>query len=68
MLAANPAYIPRNHRVEAVIRAAIDEDDFAAFHELVGVLSQPFEDQPALTRYAGPPAEHERVLQTFCGT
>ncbi|HEV2707787.1 MAG TPA: YdiU family protein [Pyrinomonadaceae bacterium] len=68
MLSANPAYIPRNHLVEAVIRAAIDEDDFAPFHELVAVLSNPFEEQPALTRYEEPPAEHERVLQTFCGT
>lgn len=68
MLAANPAYIPRNHRVEAVIRAATDEDDFAPFHELVEVLSNPFEDQPAFARYAEPPAERERVLQTFCGT
>ncbi len=68
MLAANPAYIPRNHRVEAVIRAAVDEGDFAPFHELVAVLSNPFEDQPAFARYAEPPAERERVLQTFCGT
>ncbi|HEX8190651.1 MAG TPA: YdiU family protein [Pyrinomonadaceae bacterium] len=68
MLAANPAYIPRNHRVEAVIRAAIDEDDFAPFHELLAVLSNPFEEQPAFTRYQEPPAERERVLQTFCGT
>lgn len=68
MLAANPAYIPRNHRVEAVIRAAVDEDDFAPFHELVTVLSNPFEDQTAFALYAEPPAERERVLQTFCGT
>jgi uncharacterized protein YdiU (UPF0061 family) len=68
MLAVNPAYIPRNHLVEAVIRAAIDEDDFAPFHELVAVLANPFEAQPAFARYAEPPAEHERVLQTFCGT
>jgi uncharacterized protein YdiU (UPF0061 family) len=68
MLTVNPAYIPRNHRVEAVIRAAIDEDDFAPFHELIAVLSKPFEDQPSFARYAEPPAEHERVCQTFCGT
>jgi uncharacterized protein YdiU (UPF0061 family) len=68
MLAANPAYIPRNHRVEAVIRAAVDEGDFAPFEELVAVLSNPFEEQPAFARYAEPPAERERVLQTFCGT
>lgn len=68
MLSANPAYIPRNHRVEAVIRAAVEEDDFAPFHELVSVLSNPCEDQPAFAWYEEPPAEHERVLQTFCGT
>jgi uncharacterized protein YdiU (UPF0061 family) len=68
MLAVNPAYIPRNHLVEAVIRAATDKDDFAPFHELVAVLSNPFETQPAFARYAEPAAEHERVLQTFCGT
>ncbi|HEX8353552.1 MAG TPA: YdiU family protein [Pyrinomonadaceae bacterium] len=68
MLAANPAFIPRNHLVEAVIRAAVDEDDFAPFHELLTVTSNPYEDQPAFARYAEPPADHERVLQTFCGT
>ncbi|HEX8748733.1 MAG TPA: YdiU family protein [Pyrinomonadaceae bacterium] len=68
MLAVNPAFIPRNHRVEAVIRAATDEGDFAPFHELVTVLSNPFEAQPAFARYADPPADEERVLQTFCGT
>jgi serine/tyrosine/threonine adenylyltransferase len=68
MLAVNPAFIPRNHRVEAVIRAAVDEGDFAPFHELVTVLSNPFEAQPAFARYTATPADHERVLQTFCGT
>jgi uncharacterized protein YdiU (UPF0061 family) len=68
MLAVNPAFIPRNHRVEAVIRAAVDEGDFAPFHELVTVLSNPFEAQPAFARYMEPPADDERVLRTFCGT
>jgi serine/tyrosine/threonine adenylyltransferase len=68
MLAVNPAYIPRNHRVEAVIRAASDEDDLAPFNELVTVLSNPFEDQPAFAPYAEPPEDRERVHRTFCGT
>jgi uncharacterized protein YdiU (UPF0061 family) len=68
MLAVNPAFIPRNHRVEAVIRAAVDRDDFAPFEELLTVLSTPFESQPAFAHYAEPPADHERVLRTFCGT
>src|ERR1700681_4092647 len=68
MRAVNPAFIPRNHRVEAVIEAAVTRDDFALFEELLTVLSKPFEDQPALSGYADPPEPHQRVLQTFCGT
>lgn len=65
---ANPAFIPRNHRIEAVIQAATNNDDFAPFEELLSVLSRPFEDQPQFDSYAQPPLEHERVLATFCGT
>jgi uncharacterized protein YdiU (UPF0061 family) len=68
MLRVNPAFVPRNHRVEAVIQAAVVDDDYAPFEELLGVLSRPFEDQPAFARYAEPPLAHERVHATFCGT
>jgi serine/tyrosine/threonine adenylyltransferase len=68
MRLVNPAFIPRNHRIEAVIDAAINRDDFAPFEELLMVLSKPYEDQPAFASYAEPPEPHQRVLQTFCGT
>jgi uncharacterized protein YdiU (UPF0061 family) len=68
MRAVNPAFIPRNHRVEAVIRAAVDADDYAPFEELLAVLSKPYEDQPGFAAYADPPRPEERVCQTFCGT
>jgi uncharacterized protein YdiU (UPF0061 family) len=68
MRSVNPAFIPRNHRVEAVIQAAMDSDDYAPFEELLKVLSKPFEDQPAFAEYAVPPKPEQRVLQTFCGT
>ena len=68
MQSANPAFIPRNHRVEAVIRAAVEEDDFGPLEELLAVLSQPYEDQLAHVHYAEPPRDDERVQQTFCGT
>jgi serine/tyrosine/threonine adenylyltransferase len=68
MRRVNPAFIPRNHRVEAVIRAGEDRDDFAPFEELLRVLSRPYDDQPEFAAYMAPPQEHERVLRTFCGT
>jgi uncharacterized protein YdiU (UPF0061 family) len=68
MRAVNPAFIPRNHRVEAVIQAAVQGDDFGPFEELLQVTSRPYEDQPAFAHYAEPPQPHERVTQTFCGT
>jgi uncharacterized protein YdiU (UPF0061 family) len=68
MRAANPAFIPRNHRVEAMIRAAVDRSDFGPFEELLALLSRPFDDRPEFAHYADPPAEEERVLATFCGT
>src|SRR5450631_1811624 len=68
MRSVNPAFIPRNHRIEAVIEAAVNRDDFAPFEELLTVLSKPFEDQPAFAAYAQAPEPHQCVLQTFCGT
>ena len=68
MRAANPAFIPRNHRVEAIIRAAVDREDFAPFEELLAVLSRPFDDQPEFLQYEDSPLDEERVLATFCGT
>jgi uncharacterized protein YdiU (UPF0061 family) len=68
MQAANPAYIPRNHRIEAVLSAAIERDDFAPFEELLTVLARPYEDRPAFAAYAEPPPPDQRVCTTFCGT
>jgi len=67
MRAVNPAFIPRNHRVEAVIAAAVN-NDYAPFEELLTVLSKPYEDQPSYAAYADPPLPDQRVLRTFCGT
>jgi uncharacterized protein YdiU (UPF0061 family) len=68
MRTVNPAFIPRNHLIEAVIDAAVNHDDFAPFEELLVVLSKPYQEQPTLAGYAEPPEPHQRVLQTFCGT
>jgi uncharacterized protein YdiU (UPF0061 family) len=68
MRGVNPAFIPRNHRVEEIIAAAIEHDDFAPFEALVRVLERPYADQPEHARWGEPPLPHERVRATFCGT
>jgi uncharacterized protein YdiU (UPF0061 family) len=64
----NPAFIPRNHQVEAMITAAVEREDFTHFHHMLDVLSRPYQEQPAARRSAEPPLAHERVAATFCGT
>jgi len=67
MQAANPAFIPRNHRVEEVIQAAV-AGDYAPFHKLGRVLAKPFDAQPENAAYQDPPKDDEVVARTFCGT
>jgi uncharacterized protein YdiU (UPF0061 family) len=64
----NPAYIPRNHRVEAALNAAVERQDYAPFEELLEVLANPFSEQPGRERYGEPARPQERVQWTFCGT
>ncbi|CAX27520.1 MAG: YdiU family protein [Methylorubrum extorquens] len=68
MRAANPAFIPRNHRVEEMITAAVERQDFAPFETLLTVLARPYDDQPDFAQYAERPEGGGRGYRTFCGT
>jgi uncharacterized protein YdiU (UPF0061 family) len=68
MQSVNPAYIPRNHRVEQAIQAAIIEGDLRPFERLFEAVTRPYEDQPNLRELAEPPKPDEVVHETFCGT
>ena len=68
MQAVNPVYIPRNHQIEAAIRAAEDREDYSVFHALNAVLQNPYVEQAGNERYQLPPAPEEVVSKTFCGT
>jgi uncharacterized protein YdiU (UPF0061 family) len=68
MRLVNPWVIPRNHRIEEVIAAAVERADFAPFEELLHVLARPYEDRSGMSPYGSPPRPEQRVLQTFCGT
>ncbi|WP_299887459.1 YdiU family protein [uncultured Ruegeria sp.] len=67
MHAANPVFIPRNHRVEQMIEAAV-QGDYTPFHRLNSVLGQPFLDQPDNADLTRPPSQSEVVQATLCGT
>ncbi|MCL4108022.1 UNVERIFIED_CONTAM: hypothetical protein GTU68_017050 [Idotea baltica] len=68
MQSVNPVYIPRNHQVEAAIRAAEDHNDFSKFEELHEVLQNPYQRQEGRDDYMLPPKPEEVVQNTFCGT
>ena len=65
MAAANPAVIPRNHRIEQMIASAT-AGDMAPFARLMQSYATPY----TLTDkdLATPPTESEVVPATFCGT
>ena len=68
MRTASPAFIPRNHMVEAALDAAVRSQDFQPFEELLNVVSHPYEDRQDMERYAAPARPEECVKATFCGT
>jgi serine/tyrosine/threonine adenylyltransferase len=68
MRRTNPAVIPRNHRVEQALHAAVEQSDFAPFEAILQILERPFEDRPELAGYTEPAPDEERVSRTFCGT
>jgi len=65
MAATNPRIIPRNHRIEAMIAAAV-AGDMAPFERLMAALSQP--RTATDTDLHRPPTQQEIVPATFCGT
>jgi uncharacterized protein YdiU (UPF0061 family) len=67
MASRNPLIIPRNHRIEQMITAAV-EGNFAPFHRLNKALSTPFEHGDDTDDLKRPPHTHEIVPATFCGT
>jgi uncharacterized protein YdiU (UPF0061 family) len=67
MQTCNPVYIPRNHRIEEMISAAIS-GDFSSFERLNRVLARPFSVQEGESDLRRAPASNEVVRATFCGT
>ena len=64
----NPAFIPRNHRVEDALQKAVVGGDLTAFDTLATVLARPYDDQPQHADLAQPPPDSFGPYRTFCGT
>lgn len=67
MQAVNPAYIPRNHRIEQVIEAAV-AGNLEPLNTLTDVLGDPYSEREQYADYALGPKPNEVVHATFCGT
>lgn len=67
MRRTNPVRIPRNHRIEQVIQAAI-QGDYAPFLRLDAALHAPFDERREWKDLSHAPLASERVTRTFCGT
>jgi serine/tyrosine/threonine adenylyltransferase len=65
---SNPAVIPRNHRVEEALDAAVKLGDYSVMKRLLDVLSHPYAQSLEHTEYCAKPAESNRPYRTFCGT
>ena len=68
MRKSNPAVIPRNHKVEEALAAAVDSGDLRPMHRLLEALANPFEDNPEKQGYRDPAPVGSDPYQTFCGT
>lgn len=68
MRSSNPAIIPRNHRVEEALEAAVKQGDYSVMQRLLQVLSRPYAHSCEQAEYSTLPAQSDRPYRTFCGT
>ncbi|MHA6529350.1 protein adenylyltransferase SelO [Paenibacillus sp. BAC0078] len=68
MRSSNPAVIPRNHRVEEALEAAVKQGDYSVMERLLGVLSNPYAYSVEQAEYSTLPEACDSPYRTFCGT
>ena len=68
MKGKNPVVIPRNHHVEAVLKACEDSGNTRAADEFLSVLRSPYNELPNTVNYQDLPVDGDAGYHTFCGT
>lgn len=64
----NPVVIPRNHRVEEALDAAVTEGDYSVMERLLTVLAKPYDYDKHQDAHYTQPSNATRPYRTFCGT
>lgn len=65
---SNPSIIPRNHRVEEALEAAVNDGDLSVLERLLAALADPYDYSTEFEEYCTVPEKRERPYRTFCGT
>lgn len=68
MRSYNPSIIPRNHRVEEAIEAAVKEGDYSVMDRLLNALSNPYDYSTEQNEYCKAPKASNSPYRTYCGT
>lgn len=68
MKKSNPAVIPRNHRVEEALEAAVKYNDYSVMENLLRILSKPYDHTQEQLAYKELPKSSSCGYKTFCGT
>lgn len=62
----NPAFIPRNHKVEEALSAAVENDDLSVMNRLLTVVAKPYDYSRPFGEFSQPSVAES--YRTFCGT
>ncbi|MFZ0578804.1 MAG: YdiU family protein [Psychrobacillus psychrotolerans] len=68
MQKSNPVVIPRNHRVEEALDAAVNNEDYSVLNNLLSVISHPYDYKADYMDYTTLPPDTSGPYKTFCGT
>ncbi len=68
MQRSNPSVIPRNHRVEEALEAAVNQGDYSVMERLLDALSKPYDHSRELDYYTTLPETSTCPYRTYCGT
>lgn len=68
MESSNPAVIPRNHRVEEALKAAVDDNDYSLFNSLLEAVKNPYDYSKLNKEYTKLPKPTGCKYKTYCGT